>query len=133
MNNNNLLDGNAFIEKLINVFPELKEEILDEDFSGLITLQLGSFKRFTQKLIDSDDQMSLEKCFKFINDNIDNLEFRVENALYLSYLDRLNFDQNPNAKTLLPNKLKNIFNQIKNAIDLPVKNEKLKDFLNKNR
>ncbi|MBB6273363.1 hypothetical protein HDF26_003823 [Pedobacter cryoconitis] len=99
------MNNEEFITTLVSVFPEIKEDILDEDIDGLITLQIGCFRKFTQEAIDGNDLPVIKKCFQFINDNIGEVEYRVENAIYLSFLNKLNFDKNPNAKRLLSKKL----------------------------
>lgn len=127
---NNLKNEQVFIENLIDNFPELEEEILDEDYLGIITLQIGCFKRFTQKAIDSNDLATAKECFRFVDENIDQVEGKIENALYITYLGHLKFEKNNAAKKLLPDRLKSAIKDITTHENSTPKNNKLNDFLN---
>jgi hypothetical protein len=64
-----------FIEKLGDMFPEIKEELLDEDIAGLTALQIDCFTRFTQHTINNYDTDTVSKCFQFVDHEIDIVEF----------------------------------------------------------
>jgi len=124
-----LKDQHSFIEDLVNHFPEIKDEVLDDDWTGLITLQIGCFMRFTQKAIDTNDITTIKNCFWFVDDNLDAVEFNVENSLTISWLGKLDFAKNKVAFDLLSTKLKNLYTQLRQwNTDIP-KNQKLNTFL----
>ena len=123
------MDYKTFINDLIRNFPEIKEEILDEGYTGNITLQIGCFKRFTQKAIDSYNFNTIKKCFQFVDLNIDRVEFEIENSLVITYLGDLDFSMNLKAENLLSEKLKHIIYELRKYYLSPIKNEKLRKFL----
>ena len=122
-------NNTSFISDLINTFPEIKEEVLDEDWLNLISLQIGCFRRFTQKAIDNNNISLVIKCFRFADDNIDIAEFNIENSLAISWLGKLNFDNNKNAYQLLSPKLKELYVKLQKHYNEPSGNEKLNKFL----
>lgn len=122
-------NNDAFIDELVDAFPEIREEVLDEDYVGLITLQIGCFRRFTQKAIDAKDLDIVRKCFQFVDVNIGVVENKIENALYISYLAHLNIVKNSKVEKLLPNKLKNALIDINTYNNSSTKNNELNNFL----
>jgi len=103
----------VFIKDLVDQFPEIMEEVLDEDYIGILTLQIGCFKRFTQKAIDLGDLETIKKCFNFVEENISVVEFKIENALFISYLDKLNFRGSSQIENLLPQTLAKVLSELK--------------------
>ena len=69
-----------FLNKLIQCFPDIKEEILDNDYNGLFSLQVGVFRDITQKAIDTHDLENVEKYTQFILDNFDDFDDDVNNV-----------------------------------------------------
>lgn len=118
-----------FIDDLIKHFPELKEEVLDEDYKNLISLQVGVLKRYTQQAINDRDTELIKKCFDFVADNVNRVEFKVENSLYLTFLNKLDFSKNLSAKKLLSNDLKRAHKELQEYDRGAEKNEKLQAFL----
>lgn len=57
--------------------------------------------RFTQQAIDNNDLETVKRCFEFVEENLDKVIFRIENALVISYLGKLDFDKNPRAERKL--------------------------------
>ena len=125
-----IIEYDDFIKLLTENFPEIKEEIIDEDYDGLLSLQIGVFRTFTQNAINKGDTSQIDRCFKFINSLLGNVEHKVENSIYMSYFSKLDFEANPTVKKLLSKEiLKNIEaigQHERSAGDDP----KLKDFLN---
>lgn len=62
-------DKNLFINELIELFPSLEEELLDEDDSDSITFQMRSFKRFMQQIIDENDLNKFNSMVDFLTKN----------------------------------------------------------------
>lgn len=100
-----LKDVNTFLNELIDAFPEVRDEVLDEDYEDLIALQVGCLTKFTQAAIKIEDWKTVARCIKFVNENFDNVEFSIENSLAISYLGKLEFPQDSMAEKLLPKKL----------------------------
>jgi len=123
------IDDVTFIKELIGNFPEIKEELLDDDLEGIITLQIGCFKRFTQKAIDNKDLNTLRKCFQFVDSNISQVNPEIENALVISYLGKLNIPKNSQVDYLLSKRLRNIIIELNDYYSSRIKNHSLKDFL----
>lgn len=118
-----------FIEELINTFPKIKEEVLDEDWAGLTSLQIECFTEFTQYAIDHDEKNTVLKCFQFVADSLECVEFSIENSLVISWLGKLNFKKNNSYYDLLSPNLKEIYTKLENHYSNPSKNEKLNSFL----
>ena len=127
---NNLKKQEVFLKELIEAFPEIRDEIMDEDYLGLITLQIGCFKRFTQIAIDKNELDVIKKCFLFVDENIEIVEYAVKNALYISYLGHLNIPKKSKANKLLTINLKNILAELDKYNKSVSKNEKLNKFIN---
>jgi len=123
------MNNKEFINALIKVFPEIKDDVLDEDNDGLITLQISFFRKFAQNAVDNDDLLTIRKCFQFVDDMIGNVDDRIENALYLSFLNKLSFVGNPGAEKLLSNKLLGARSEINDYENSKSNNVKLNDFL----
>ena len=110
-----------FLNKLIECFPDMKEEILDDDYNGLFSLQVGVFRDITQKAIDTHDLENVEKYTQFILDNFDD---DVNNSIVLSYIQKLNFKD---YKT--PSFFMNFQKKLKEYEQSSYTDEKLIDFL----
>jgi hypothetical protein len=126
---NSLKSDEVFIQDLVNFFPELKDEIQDEDYTGIVTLQIGCLMRFTQDAINSNNLDCVIRCYSFVESNINEVEYKIENALYISYLGKLDFQINRNAEKLLPEKLKIALEELKAYDTSKSKNESLNKFL----
>ncbi|MHA4895223.1 DUF7674 family protein [Pedobacter sp. PWIIR3] len=99
------MNNKEFINYMVSTFPEIEDDVLDEDNDGLITLQLGYFMRYVQNALDKNDEKIIKKCFDFVEECAGHVEFKVENALYLSVLNKLDFKQNHRAMSFLSEKL----------------------------
>ena len=113
-----------FLNKLIQCFPDMKEEILDDDYNELFSLQVGVFRDITQKAIDTHDLENVEKYTQFILDNFDNFDDDVNNSIVLSYIQKLNFKD---YKT--PSFFMNFQKELKEYEQSSYTDEKLIDFL----
>lgn len=126
---NSLKSDEEFIQDLVGLFPEIKDEIQDEDYAGLVTLQIGCFRHFTQEAINSNNLEIVLKCYNFVESNIGRVGHKIESVLYISYLGKLDFQLNNNAEKLLPEKLKSALKEIKTYNASTSSNESLKKFL----
>ena len=123
-----MLDRDSFIASLIDWIPEIKDEILDEDYSFSIGLQLGCFKRFTQSAIDRNDMVLIKRCFSFLDSVIDRVTDDVENSLYISYLNHLDFSKNEKARKYASERVLKAIEEL-NSYNKTESNEKAKQFL----
>ena len=89
-------------------FPELSS-ILDED-AGLFYLQVGSLARCTQAAIDDGHREEVKRQFEFVRKADLAGDREVQNALGVSYLEHLNFQDGKRHRSwawdLLPEPLK---------------------------
>ncbi|WP_448825687.1 DUF7674 family protein [Capnocytophaga bilenii] len=113
-----------FLNKLIECFPDMKEEILDDDYNGLFSLQIGVFRDITQKAIDTHDLENVEKYTQFILDNFDDFDDDVNNSIVLSYIQKLNFKDYK-----IPSFFMNFQKELKEYEQSSYTDEKLIDFL----
>ena len=88
---NSLKSNEEFIQDLVDLFPEIKDEIQDKDYTSLATLQIGCFRHFTQEAINSNNLETVIKCYNFVDRNIGKVGHKIESALYISYLGKLDF------------------------------------------
>ncbi len=99
-------DRAEFIAELIHRFPEVKQEILDEDYRQSITLQMGCLKRFVQEAVDRNDAQLAKSVFDFLESMINIVTHDVENSIYITFLGHLDFSKRPELKSLLGDRLK---------------------------
>ena len=92
------MDKQEFIKELVRCFPYLKDDILDTDYEGLFSLQVGVFRDYTQEAIDSSDKSRTNSHFDFILQHYDKFDDDVENSIVLSYIGKLNFGRYPKPK-----------------------------------
>ncbi|UQA74202.1 hypothetical protein K2F45_20675 [Sphingobacterium siyangense] len=119
-------DQDLFIKELIQLFPSLKEEFLDEDYRDSITFQMGSFKRFIQQAIAKNDGDKFDAMVVFLNKNLPLVDKRVQNAVYLSFLGKLDFSKNPDFKKRLGQHLGEAYTDIENYNNSPRNNRGIK-------
>ncbi|HEY2580318.1 MAG TPA: hypothetical protein VGI43_00840 [Mucilaginibacter sp.] len=119
----------VFIEELVNTFPEIRDEVFEEDYQGVLTWQIGCFERFTQKAVNNNDLATVKRCLDFVELNMNAVQFKIENSLVISYLGKLNFKENQNVEKSLPVSLKDIISELNNYYLSLSKDEKLNRFL----
>ncbi len=119
----------TFIGDLVSTFPEIKEEVFDEDWVGLIHLQVSCFTRYTQKAIDNDDILLALKCFEFVENNLNKVKSNVNNALVISWIFHLNFNNNEQLFLSFPEELKQIYLKYESYCNNASTNKKPNDFL----
>ena len=94
-----LLSQAAFLQSLAEQFPELAPEVLDEDYAGLIHLQMGCMARYANQLIKQARFDTLEKLFGFFQSSVDKVDSSTENALYVSFLEHIEMDGDDEKST----------------------------------
>jgi hypothetical protein len=81
-----------FVDELVREFPGLRDDVSDEIWSGLLHLETACFARYTQAVIDEENANELRRCFAFATRVFQDCAPDVKNAMYVSYLVNLNFE-----------------------------------------
>jgi len=122
----NLNGREQFVSALKEEFPEVREEVEDEIWTGLLHLEMACFARFTQDAIEQGDFDRLKQCFDFAARFYETADPNLKNAFYDSYLEYLDFNS-PNgskAEGLLPTVLRQAWLEINEYLkDLWVKTQ----------
>jgi hypothetical protein len=119
----------TFIAELVASFPEIIDDVLDENNLGFISLQIGCFRRFTQEAINGYDLNTVKKCIAFADANFETTEWEVTNSLSISFVGKLDFSKNRSAEKLLTDKLTGVRSQLDLYYNSLSKDEKLNKFL----
>lgn len=85
------IDRERFIALLNEQFPEVAAKI-DDISEGLLHLEMATFSRETQAAIDAQDNETVKRHFRFIDEVFRDAAPDVENAVNVSYLENLRFD-----------------------------------------
>lgn len=88
-----LLSQEDFLRSLVEQFPELAHEVLDEEYVGLIHLQMGCVARYANALIQQSKFDTLERLFNFFHNTVEKVDSSTENALYVSFLERIEMNE----------------------------------------
>lgn len=120
------MNSEQFIQELCKRFPSLKNDILDEDYQRLFSLQISIFRNYTQSCIDNGDFKKVDECINFIFENFNNLDSKVENSIVLSYIGKLDFKNYP-----IPKLLKEFKEALDSYNNSALNNQKLVDVLKK--
>src|SRR3712207_3074730 len=84
------IDEAKFVALVLGEFPQLKEEF--EEAAGLLHLQTAALSRFAQAAMESGDLGTLKRCYDLLAEAMKRCSFEVENAIYVSFLEHLDFD-----------------------------------------
>jgi len=112
-----MITHKKFIKILIETFPQIREDVLDED--DIITLQVGCFTRYVISAIKEGRFNEVKKSYDFLN-SIEklNLHPEIKNSLYISCIGHINFKDYGNngkiAKKMLPSELLKVWNDLQN-------------------
>ena len=71
-------------------FPEITEAL--NSCYGLLHVEIAEFARFTQGLIDTGRDMDVVTCFKLADKYLEHGNAKLRNAIIVSYLEHLNFE-----------------------------------------
>ena len=105
-------EKDLFIDKMTERFPSIKDDVLDEDMSGLFYLQVGVLKHFIQEKIDEDDSSLFVQAVEFLESSLGAFGHEVDNAIYTSVLEHLNFKKSPKLAKMLSSKLRGAYGQL---------------------
>jgi hypothetical protein len=81
------IDDQRFAELLLLEFPELRDEI--REWQGLGHLQMMEFVLFTERACARGDWETVEKCLRLADRLLRFGDSKVNNAVYVSYLESL--------------------------------------------
>jgi hypothetical protein len=125
----NLINQRQFIGKLVEAFPEIESELNDEDIKGTLSFEVGVFLRYTQKAINTGDEITVEKCFRFVDAILPLINHSVTNSIFVSYLEHLDFSRQSSYFNLLSSQLQSVIRQLEAYHKDSGSNRKLRDFL----
>jgi hypothetical protein len=99
-------------------FPALRDEFEGDD--ELPYLQVGAFALFTQRAKGQGDWDTYRRCVNIIGRLLANASPELENALYVSYLEHLDFrgPRGPKAWSLLTPELQAAWSRITRYIEM---------------
>lgn len=112
-----LLSQETFLEQLCQQFLEITAEITDEDYAGLIHLQIGCLARYANQLIQHGRFDVLRSLFSFFSNTVNKVDSLTENALYVSFLEHVEMDGDfakaREARSLLPPEYLNVWKALR--------------------
>ena len=106
-----------FVRLVLDAFPELREEFEEDD--GLPHVQMGAFARFTQQAKGRGDWETYGQCAQLADRLWGCADEYLNNALYVSYLEHLDFEgpRGPKAWSLLTPRLQQGWREIQDYLD----------------
>ena len=113
LENPNSLAQAKFVQLVLAEFPQLHEEFAEAE--GLLHLEMATFSRFAQKAIEHNELDTLTRCYALIAGIMETAPSEVENAIYVSFLEHLDFESSPagaEARRLLPPVLKKALDDV---------------------
>ena len=84
------LHRSIFLNELKSTFPELTEKV--NGCWGLLHVEMHCFTSYTQSQIDAGNAANLVKCFALANKYLQFGNHKLVNAIYVSFLEHLNFE-----------------------------------------
>ena len=109
------LTTDEFLDLLVATFPETRDEVLDPDYAGLIHLQVGRLAAYANKCIETRRFDELRRVFDFFEATMRKVTTDVENALYVSFLEHVDFEgfQQKEIRQYLKSELYNAWIQLR--------------------
>ena len=104
--NPDCIDEANFLALALAEFPSLTDEFAENE--GLFHVQMGIFSRIARAAIERGDFSTLKRCYNLADETMGNASPSVENAIFVSFLENLNFEISPHgaeAEKLLSPKL----------------------------
>ena len=83
------ISKSEFLNLVVQHFPEIK----DEDYEGLIHLQVGCLARHTNKQLKIKRLDELRRVIDFFKEVVGKVDSDTENALFVSFLENLELEQ----------------------------------------
>lgn len=97
------INETEFLELVLVEFPSLSEDFAEDE--GLFHLQMAAFSGLAQTAIEHNDSATLKRCYSFLEEVVKSATFELENAIYVSFLENLNFESSAygvEARRMLP-------------------------------
>jgi hypothetical protein len=100
-----MYDHQTTIRFIESRFPDLADDLHDEIADGLLHVQMGVFSRLAQSAIDSENEFLWNKVTNVFMCLWEDCTPDVENALNVSFLENLNFDNGKGKRAWAYNKM----------------------------
>jgi hypothetical protein len=81
-----------FLQLLTEQFPAITPELQDEDYQGLIHLQVACLTRYANHCLAIRRLDEFRRVIDFFHQTIEKVDATTENALYVSFLEHLEMD-----------------------------------------
>lgn len=111
-----MITGPEAISKIEREFPELREELHDETWDGLLHLQISVFSRLAQSVIDAGNRASFHKICELFLLLFNEGDADLINALNVSFLEHLNLKDGKIKRAWalreMPNKMRIAFEEM---------------------
>jgi hypothetical protein len=108
------LHRSIYLKELKSTFPELQEKV--NGAWGLLHVEMDVFTSFTQLQIDAGNSDNVAKCFDLANKCFQFGNHKLVNAINVSFLEHLNFEDGKVAKqwawNLMPETLRQGYSDI---------------------
>jgi hypothetical protein len=82
----------AFLTSLVAHFPSLASEVFDEEYEGLTHLQVSCLTRYANTYSATARLDELARVVLFFEATVERVDSNTENALYVSFLEHLDFE-----------------------------------------
>lgn len=82
----------AFLTGLLEQFPSLEADLLDEDYSFSIHLQAGCWATHVNNCVTTGQLEEVQRAITYFQQTIERVDPATENALSVSFLEHLEFD-----------------------------------------
>ena len=84
------LSHQDFLDTVLKEFPELRGDV--DDYDGLLHPEVGAFAQFAQRAKGRADWETYARCVRLIDRLFQNADSELENAILVSFLERLDFE-----------------------------------------
>ena len=97
-----------FLRRVLARFPQLREPLDDEIIRGLLHPEMATFSRLCEEAVAAGQWTDVDACFRLVKDAWAYADPDLDNALYVSFIEHLDFST-PNGRAAferLPAKLR---------------------------
>ncbi len=113
------LTQGEFLAGLIEQFPSLAADLLDEDYSFSIHLQVGCWATYTNACIAAGQIDQVRRALNYFQQIIGQVDPATENALYVSFLEHLTLEgrylNTKKARSMLSPAYQHIWQELQKA------------------
>jgi hypothetical protein len=86
------ITADEFLKYLVKYFPKIREDVLDSSINGLIHLQILQLAQYINNSVNVKEFDELKRAINFFEVTVDKVDSVTENALYVSFLEHLDFN-----------------------------------------